>query len=77
MKVFIADDSRVVVERLASLLEEVPGARLVGQAGDVPADRPGAAVQSLQPEVGGVQPAVAVTTGEDRSRSRRSCLGPV
>ena len=37
MKVFIADDSRVVVERLAGLLEEVPGARLVGQAGDVPA----------------------------------------
>ena len=37
MKVFIADDSRIVVERLASLLEEVPGARLVGRAGDVPA----------------------------------------
>ena len=37
MKVFIADDSRIVVERLAGLLEEVPGARLVGQAGDVPA----------------------------------------
>ena len=36
MKVFIADDSRVVVERLAGLLEEVPGAQLVGQAGDVP-----------------------------------------
>jgi DNA-binding NarL/FixJ family response regulator len=36
MKVFIADDSRVVVERLAGILEEVPGARLVGQAGDVP-----------------------------------------
>lgn len=36
MKIFIADDSRVVVERLAGLLEEVPGARLVGQAGDVP-----------------------------------------
>jgi DNA-binding NarL/FixJ family response regulator len=36
MKVFIADDSRVVVERLAGLLDEVPGARLVGQAGDVP-----------------------------------------
>jgi DNA-binding NarL/FixJ family response regulator len=35
MKVFIADDSRVVVERLANLLEEVPGAQLVGQAGDV------------------------------------------
>ena len=37
MKVFIADDSRVVVERLAGLLEEVPGAMLVGQAGNVPA----------------------------------------
>lgn len=36
MKVFIVDDSRVVVERLTGLLEEVPGARLVGQAGDVP-----------------------------------------
>jgi DNA-binding NarL/FixJ family response regulator len=35
MKVFIADDSRVVVERLTGLLEEVPGAQLVGQAGDV------------------------------------------
>jgi len=35
MKIFIADDSRVVVERLAGLLEEVPGAKLVGQAGDV------------------------------------------
>jgi DNA-binding NarL/FixJ family response regulator len=36
MTVFIADDSRVVVERLADLLEEVPGAQLVGQASDVP-----------------------------------------
>jgi DNA-binding NarL/FixJ family response regulator len=35
MKVFIVDDSRVVVERLADLLEEVPGVRLVGKAGDV------------------------------------------
>jgi DNA-binding NarL/FixJ family response regulator len=35
MKVFIADDSRAVVERLADLLEDVPGAQLVGQAGDV------------------------------------------
>ena len=36
MRVFIADDSRVVVERLADLLQEVPGAKLVGQAEDVP-----------------------------------------
>ncbi|SRR5579863_5617532 len=36
MKVFIADDSIPVVERLADLLEDVPGAQLVGQAGDVP-----------------------------------------
>src|SRR5258707_14247135 len=48
MKVFIADDSRVVVERLASLLEEVPGARLVGQAGDVPAA--GIGIQKKKPD---------------------------
>jgi DNA-binding NarL/FixJ family response regulator len=36
MRVFIADDSRAIVERLADLLEEVPGAQVVGQAGDVP-----------------------------------------
>lgn len=36
MRVFIADDSSAVVERLTDLLEEVPGATLVGQAGDVP-----------------------------------------
>jgi DNA-binding NarL/FixJ family response regulator len=36
MRVFIADDSRVVVERLADLLKEVPGVQLVGRAKDVP-----------------------------------------
>ena len=36
MKVFIADDSRVVVERLADLLQEVPGVQLVGRAKDAP-----------------------------------------
>ncbi|HEY2548643.1 MAG TPA: response regulator transcription factor [Candidatus Acidoferrum sp.] len=34
MKVFIADDSRVVVERLADLLREVRGVQLVGRAND-------------------------------------------
>jgi DNA-binding NarL/FixJ family response regulator len=36
MKVFIADDSRVVAERLVDLLKEVPGVQFVGQAVDVP-----------------------------------------
>lgn len=36
MRVFIADDSTVVVERLADLLRDVPGVELVGQASDVP-----------------------------------------
>jgi DNA-binding NarL/FixJ family response regulator len=36
MRVFIADDSRVVVERLADLLKEVPGVQLVGRAEDAP-----------------------------------------
>jgi DNA-binding NarL/FixJ family response regulator len=43
MRVFIADDSQAVAERLADLLEDVPGAELVGQAGDVPE-----AVQRIQ-----------------------------
>jgi DNA-binding NarL/FixJ family response regulator len=36
MRVFIADDSTVVVERLVDLLKDVPGVELIGQAGDVP-----------------------------------------
>ena len=36
MKVFIADDSKVIVERLADLLRDVPGVEFTGQAGDVP-----------------------------------------
>lgn len=35
MKVLIADDSPVIVERLADLLREIPGVQFVGQAGDV------------------------------------------
>lgn len=37
MKVLIADDSIVIVERLVDLLKEVPGVQFVGQAGDVQA----------------------------------------
>lgn len=48
MKVFIVDDSRVVVERLAGLLEDVPGARLAGQAGDVPTAVVG--IQEVRPD---------------------------
>jgi DNA-binding NarL/FixJ family response regulator len=36
MRVFIVDDSEVVVERLADLLNEVPGVELAGRASDVP-----------------------------------------
>jgi DNA-binding NarL/FixJ family response regulator len=49
MKVLIADDSKAVVKRLTDLLEEVPGAQLVGQAGDVPEAVNG--VQKLRPDV--------------------------
>jgi len=49
MKVFIADDSRAVVKRLADLLEEVPGAQLVGRASDVPEAVQG--VHELRPDV--------------------------
>jgi DNA-binding NarL/FixJ family response regulator len=36
MRVLIADDSAVIVERLADLIKDVPGVELAGQAGDVP-----------------------------------------
>ena len=48
MKVFIADDSSAVVERLADLLKEVPGAQVVGQAGDVPDAVRG--IQKMKPD---------------------------
>lgn len=35
MKVFIADDSEVVCQRLVDILSELPGIEIVGQAGDV------------------------------------------
>jgi DNA-binding NarL/FixJ family response regulator len=49
MKVFIADDSGAVVKRLTDLLEEVPGAQLLGQASNVPETVQ--AVQKLRPDV--------------------------
>src|SRR5260370_4194400 len=48
MRVFIADDSRAVVERLADLLEEVPGAQVVGKASDVPEAILG--IQKIEPD---------------------------
>lgn len=48
MRVFIADDSTVVVQRLADLLQEVPGAQLVGQANDVPEAVHG--IQEMKPD---------------------------
>lgn len=36
MKVLIADDSKVVVERLADLLRDVAGLEVIGKAGDAP-----------------------------------------
>ena len=34
MRVFITDDSKIVVERLADLLKDVAGVEIVGQAGN-------------------------------------------
>ena len=36
MRVFIVDDSKVIVERVVELLRDVAGAQVVGRAGDVP-----------------------------------------
>ncbi len=49
MKVFIADDSSLVRERLAALVSELAGIELVGQAGD--AYEALEAIQQLRPDV--------------------------
>jgi YesN/AraC family two-component response regulator len=49
LKVFIADDSALVRERLAALISEIEGAEVVGQAGDAPEAFEG--IQHLRPDV--------------------------
>lgn len=49
MKVFITDDSSIVVERLADLLGQIRGLELVGHAGDVP--QAAQLIQKLNPDV--------------------------
>jgi DNA-binding NarL/FixJ family response regulator len=49
MKVFIADDSALMRQRLVSLLSEVEGVELVGQAGD--AHEALEAIRRLKPDV--------------------------
>jgi YesN/AraC family two-component response regulator len=49
LKVFIADDSTLVRERLATLISEIEGVELVGQAGD--AREALEAIQHLRPDV--------------------------
>lgn len=43
MKVFIADDSPILRERLHFMLSELPGIKVIGQAGNIPE-----AIQSIQ-----------------------------
>ena len=49
MKVFIADDSALVRERLAALLSEIKAIELIGQAGDVSGTLEG--IRQLEPDV--------------------------
>jgi len=49
MKVFVADDSKIVVERLVDLLRDVPGVQFAGQAGDVPEAL--RSIQQVHPDV--------------------------
>ena len=48
MRVFIADDSRIVVDRLADLLKDVPKLKVIGTAGSVTEAIP--AIQSANPD---------------------------
>jgi two-component system response regulator DevR len=49
MKVFIADDSPVLRERLNFMLSEIPGIKVTGQAGTVPEAIE--SIQALHPDV--------------------------
>ena len=49
MKVFIADDSMGLIERLLALLSEIPGIEVVGQAHDAPEAL--AQISKLNPDV--------------------------
>ena len=49
MKVFIADDSEVVCERLKTMLSDLPDTEVVGQAKDVPGSIE--SIRTLHPDV--------------------------
>ena len=49
MRILIADDSVVVRDRLISLLGDIPGIEVVGQAGDAPEAR--GLAEKLRPDV--------------------------
>jgi len=49
MKVFIADDSEVVCERLTALLSELPGIEIIGQAQNVPESIE--SIRALHPDI--------------------------
>ena len=49
MKIFIADDSKIVRERLTTLLSELKDVEVIGYAGDVPDSID--AIRRLEPEV--------------------------
>jgi DNA-binding NarL/FixJ family response regulator len=49
MKVFIADDSKVLCERLIEMLSDVPGIEIIGHAQDVAESL--AAIKKLNPDI--------------------------
>jgi DNA-binding NarL/FixJ family response regulator len=49
MKVFIADDSKVLCERLIEMLSDVPGIEIIGHARDVAESL--AAIKKLNPDI--------------------------
>src|SRR5439155_329560 len=83
MRVFITDDSKIVVERLADLLKDVAGVEIVGQAGNaleailsIQQTNPDAVILDLQMPGGSGHPRlkVLICTNFPYPQYRDECL---
>jgi len=72
MKIYLVEDSPLVLERLKGMLEEIPGARVVGHAAS--ADEAIPAIYAERPDFVVLDLRLAQGTGFDVLRALQPCL---